>query len=163
LQARWDWHGVEPQDLETGSSLRSHRHPFRASCRPSLRLPRERFSPHVDSGRPERAISEHSGSVREQYNDPKRKFLLSVVRPLWRLKRKFSPHRRIGGWRSKRSSSRRSLRFKASASSASAQRRLKSLRRVGSSIPQREGGFRAELSNRLWTSVRFDGGERLLQ
>src|ERR1700733_9561099 len=44
-------HGVEPHDLETGSSLRSRRHPFRTSCRPSPRLPRERFSPYVDTGR----------------------------------------------------------------------------------------------------------------
>jgi hypothetical protein len=36
-------HGVEPHDLETSSSLRSRRQPFRTSCRPSPRLPRERF------------------------------------------------------------------------------------------------------------------------
>src|SRR5580700_9370291 len=44
-------HGVEPHDLETGSSLRSRRHPFRTSPRPSPRLPRERFSPYVDTRR----------------------------------------------------------------------------------------------------------------
>src|ERR1700745_3208075 len=44
-------HGVEPHDLETGSSLRSRRHPLRTSCRPSPRLPRARFSPYVDMRR----------------------------------------------------------------------------------------------------------------
>jgi hypothetical protein len=64
--------GVEPHDLETGSSLRSRRHPFRTSCRPSPRLPRERFSPYVNSSHPVSANSGHSATVLQAVKfDPK--------------------------------------------------------------------------------------------
>src|ERR1700677_1954667 len=56
--------GVEPHDLETDSSLHSPRHPLSTSCRPSPRLPRERFSPDVDSSRQLRANTGRSPMTR---------------------------------------------------------------------------------------------------
>src|SRR5271166_2608730 len=50
-------HGVEPHDLETGSSLRSRRQSFGTSRRPSPRLPRERFRSRGDSGPPAQTLS----------------------------------------------------------------------------------------------------------
>src|SRR5260370_27214420 len=59
-------HGVEPHDFETGPGLRVPLSAHRPPAAHSPLLPRERFSPNVDTSRPECANTGHSGTAWRQ-------------------------------------------------------------------------------------------------
>src|SRR5258708_18853374 len=84
-------HGVEPHDFETGPGLRVPLSAHRPPAAHSPLLPRERFSPHVDSGHggsfvpcPLSALLRHclSGTKRKIFTTRTRSLRLRVSPPV---------------------------------------------------------------------------------